>query len=74
MNREIKMGKILGWWIWIKPRLKEPSTFASLAAITAMFGAHITTEDLNNVLNVATIVFGSLGFFVAEQHATTIVK
>ena len=49
------MGKLLGLFIWIKPRLQEPSTFASLAAVAAMAGQHVTAEDLNNVLNVSII-------------------
>jgi hypothetical protein len=68
------MGKLLGLFIWIKPRLQEPSTFASLAAVAAMAGQHVTAEDLNNALNVLTIIFGSLGFFVAESGPVTTVK
>lgn len=68
------MSKLLGLFLWIKPRLQEPSTFASLAAVAAMVGQHVTAEDFNNALNLATLIFGSLGFFVAEAKPITIVE
>jgi|APLak6261663543_1056040.scaffolds.fasta_scaffold46421_1 uncharacterized membrane protein len=65
------MGKLLGLWIWLSARLKEPSTLASLAAILAMFGVHLEAGAIQNFLNVGTLVFGTLGFFVSEQGPTT---
>lgn len=68
------MGKLLGLFIYMKARLKEPSTFASLAAVAAIFGAHIDAGVVNDWMNVLTLVFGGLGFFVKEKGPETEVK
>ena len=68
------MGKVLGLFIYIKSRLREPSTFASLAAVMAIFGTHVDQGIVNDWLNTLTLVFGGLGFFVKEAQPETIIK
>lgn len=70
----LSMGKLLGLFLWIKPRLTEPSSFAALSAVSAMAGHQISAEDVKNVMDVATLVFGALGFFVAEAKPATVVE
>jgi hypothetical protein len=65
------MGKVLGLFVWLKARLLEPSTHASLAAVLAMVGIQLDHGMVQDWLNVLTLVFGSLGFFVKEQAALT---
>jgi hypothetical protein len=61
------MGKILGIFIFLKARLKEPSTHASLAAVFAMLGTTFDAGAVDDWLNTLTLVFGALGFFVEES-------
>ncbi len=65
------MGKILGLFIWLKGRLSEPSTHASLAAVAAMAGVNVDPGVIQDWLNVGTLVFGSIGFFVKEKEPET---
>lgn len=65
------MGKVLGLFLWLRSRLREPSTFASLAAVMAIFGTHIDAGVVNDWLNVLTLVFGGLGFFIKEKGPET---
>jgi hypothetical protein len=65
------MGKLLGLFLWLKARLKEPSTMASIAAVCAMLGVHMDSVIISDWLNTFTLVFGALGFFVAEAKPVT---
>lgn len=65
------MGKLLGAFIFLKARLKEPSTFSSLAAVMLMFGMKLDAGMVQDWINTLTLVFGTLGFFVAEQGPQT---
>lgn len=65
------MGKLLGLFIWLKARLNEPSTHASIAAVFAMAGMHIDDGAIQDMLNVGTLIFGAMGFFINEQSALT---
>lgn len=65
------MGKLLGLFVWLKSRLLEPSTYASLAAVFAMLGVQIDEGVIHDWLNVLTLMFGALGFFVKEQEQLT---
>jgi hypothetical protein len=65
------MGKLLGLFIWLKARLNEPSTHASLAAVLAMVGVQLDASVLHDWLNILTLVFGGLGFFVSEEKPLT---
>ena len=60
------MDKLLGVFIFVKARLREPSTFASLASVCAMLGIHLDAGLVTDWLNTLTIIFGALGFFVKE--------
>jgi hypothetical protein len=65
------MGKLLGLFIWLKLRLSEPSTMASIAAVSALGGVNVDPGKVHDAFNIATIVFGALGFFVAEAKPLT---
>ena len=67
------MDKALGIFLYLRNRLKEPSTYASLVALCAMFGQQLPDEAIQNVMNVASLAFGALGFLVAEAKPKTIV-
>jgi hypothetical protein len=65
------MDKVLGLFIWIKAKLAEPSTMASLAAVSSMVGVQMDPGTIHNVINVLTLVFGALGFFFKESGPIT---
>lgn len=60
------MGKLLGAFIYIQSRLKEPSSHAAVSAILTNFGLSLDTGALHDGMITAGIVFGALGFFVKE--------
>lgn len=68
------MGSILGLFIWLKARLNEPSTHASLAVVCQALKVEIDIEVINHWLNLASILFGAAGFFVKEKGPLTVVK
>lgn len=49
---------------FIKARLKEPSTYAALAAILAMFGVHVDAGALQSVFTAAAGLSGLAGMFM----------
>lgn len=63
------MDKLLGVFIFLKRKLKEPSTQASLAAVCAMVGYKLDPGMIQDFLNTGTLVFGALGFFFDEAEA-----
>ena len=54
---------------YIISRLKEPSTYAGLAALLAAFGVSIDPGMLQAVVAVATAIAGLASIFVAEKSA-----
>jgi hypothetical protein len=54
---------------YIISRLKEPSTYAGLAALLAAFGVSIDPGMLQAVVAVATAIAGLASIFVAEKQA-----
>lgn len=67
------MNKLLGLFIWLKSRLKEPSTMASIAVVLGTFGVHLDPGIVQDWLSTFTLVFGALGFFVKEGKPETVV-
>lgn len=65
------MGKLLGVFIFLKSRLREPSTLASVAAVLAMVGVKLDPGTVQDFINTGTVLFGALGFFVSEQGPLT---
>lgn len=65
------MGKIFGAFLWLKQNLQQPSTMASLAAICAMLGVQVDTGMIQHIINILTLIFGALGFWLqpAKQVA-----
>ena len=48
-------------------RLKEPSTYASVAALATMAGVNIdATPVVHDSLTAASVVFGMIGLFTSE--------
>jgi hypothetical protein len=54
---------------YIISRLKEPSTYAGLAALLAAFGVSIDPGMLQAVVAVATAIAGLASIFVSEKQA-----
>lgn len=65
------MDKALGAFLWLKQNLQQPSTMASLAAICAMLGVQVDTGMIQHIINILTLIFGALGFWLqpAKQLA-----
>jgi hypothetical protein len=53
---------------YLEARLSEPSSLASLSAVTAMLGINADSAIIHDWLNVGTIVFGALGVVIAEKN------
>jgi hypothetical protein len=68
------MGKLLGLFIWLKKRIKEPSTHASLAIVCQALKIEVDFVMIDHYLNLATIAFGALGFFLKEKGPETVVE
>lgn len=68
------MSKLLSLFIYIKSRLSEPSTMASIAAVSALAGVQVDAGLVKDGLNVATLAFGVLGFFFKEAKPETVVN
>ena len=60
------MNKILKAWNYLMARLKEPSTYASVAALSTMAGVNIDAAPVHDGLTVASVVFGMIGLFASE--------
>lgn len=65
------MGKLIAVFIFIKSRLREPSTFASIAAVLALIGVKLDPGIVQDWINTGTVLFGALGFFVKEATPLT---
>ena len=65
------MSKVFGAFLWLKQNLQQPSTMASLAAICAMLGVQVDPGMIQHIINILTIFFGALGFWLqpAKQVA-----
>jgi len=68
------MSKLLGLFIWLKSRLSEPSTMASIAAVSALGGVNVDPGAVQNALNIGSVIFGALGFFITEAKPLTKVE
>ncbi len=65
------MDKVLGVFIFVKGRLTEPSTMASLSSVCTMAGIQLNQGAIQDGLVVLGLVFGALGFFVKEAKPLT---
>jgi DMSO reductase anchor subunit len=54
---------------WLAARLKEPSTYAGLAAVAAVFHMGIPPDALTAITQIGTGVGGLLAVFLAENKA-----
>lgn len=60
------MGRYGMAFNFIRDRLKEPSTLASVAALCALARINVDMVTLQNILTGATFLFGVLGFAIKE--------
>lgn len=65
------MDKLLGIFLYVRSRLKEPSSLSAISAVLLTFNVHLNTVDVNNWLTTLSIVFGALGFVVKESGPLT---
>lgn len=68
------MDKIMGMYIYLNRRCREPSTHAALCALFSSAGLSVESGFLHNILILVSLAFGSLGFFVKEGKAETVIK
>ncbi len=65
------MDKLLGAYIWLSTRLREPSTHAALCGLAANIGFSIDTGVIHDLAVIASLGFGALGFWVKEAKPQT---
>jgi hypothetical protein len=58
------MGKVFGAFLWLKQNLAQPSTMASITGVLAMVGMKVDAGMVQDWVNVLTVFFGALGFFL----------
>ena len=68
------MEKILGMYVYILHRCKEPSTHAALSALATSAGLNVESGFLHNLLILIGVAFGGMGFFVKEGKPETVIK
>jgi len=59
--------KVLSAFLYLKERLSEPSTHASLAVIFASVGIRIDDVLIQSVFAILTIIFGFAGILLKED-------
>lgn len=67
------MEKMMGVYIYMLQRCKEPSTHAALSSMFAMAGLSVDTGVVHDLLTLVGLAFGGLGFFVKEAKPLTII-
>lgn len=60
------MNKIIALFNFVRNRMSEPSTYASLAALSALAGYKLDAGHVQDVMNVGTLIFGAVGALVGE--------
>ena len=65
------MDKLLGAFIFLKARLSEPSTHAALASLGAIIHVNLDPGQIQQYVDLASIAFGMMGFFVKEAKPLT---
>ncbi len=68
------MEKMMGMYIYLVNRCKEPSTHSALSALMLSVGLSVDTGFIHNVLILISLAFGGMGFFVKEGKAETVIK
>jgi hypothetical protein len=66
------MNRIYSALLYLKARLKEPSSVLAIAYLTDKY--HINPGDIATLTGVATTVLGLGGFFIAETKPITVVN
>ena len=67
------MDKILGIYLFLAARLREPSTHASISAVAALAGVNIDSGILHDLSVVLSLGFGAIGFYTKEAAPITTV-
>jgi hypothetical protein len=65
------MDKVLGAYIYLVARCKEPSSHNSIAYLLGLVGLTEQSPQIQLVLFVISAGFGLVGFFTAEAQAKT---
>lgn len=65
------MGQIMGAYLYIVERLREPSTHSAIAAICGLLHVQMDWGLVQNIIDMTGIIFGTMGFFVAEAKPLT---
>lgn len=53
---------------YIVNRLKEPSTYAGLAALLGVVGVKIAPDQLTSIITVLTAIAGAIAVFVPDLN------
>lgn len=64
------MNKLIALFSFIKNRLSEPSTYASLAALSAIAGYKVDAGRVQDIMNIGTLIFGAVGVLAGEGSKT----
>jgi hypothetical protein len=51
-------------------RLKEPSTYAGLSSLTALFGVHISDAKMQSISQALAALAGVAAIFISEKSKT----
>jgi hypothetical protein len=54
---------------YLLARLREPSTYAGLAALLAAFGVTIAPEKMTAIVSLATALAGAAAVFLPDRKA-----
>ena len=68
------MEKILGMYVYMLNRCREPSTHSALCALATSAGLSVESGFLHNILILVGVAFGGIGFFVKEGKPETVIK
>lgn len=65
------MEKLLGAYIYLCKRMKEPSSHAAMSSLFLMAGLNIDTGWIHDLSVLISMVFGASGFFLKEAKPLT---
>lgn len=65
------MGNLIGKFLYVFGRLREPSSHAAISALLLLVGQKIPDETWNTIINGGAVVFGILGVFFKEAKPET---
>ena len=57
---------------YLLDRLKEPSTYAGLAALLGLIGVHVSADQSAAIIQAICAIFSAVAMFVPEKKTTTL--